>query len=281
MTTAATVREKADALLAAHAAASLLPCFTAADASFSLADAYAVADEIRRLRIAGGDTPRGYKIGFTNRGIWDRYGVHGPIWGPIWSSTLEFVGSNGEASLSLATFVQPRLEPEIMFSFASAPRPGMSERELAGCIDWVAHGFEIVHTHFDGWRFRAADTVADFALHGRLIVGARVPMSRFANAADELAAIEVTLCRDGGDVETGRASIVLGGPLTALRLWVDAMAAQPQEWPIERGDIVSTGTITDAAPIGPGECWRTRLSDARLTSVVLHTEPSGSGAARP
>ena len=36
---------------------------------------------IRRLRIARGERPLGYKIGFTNRGIWDRYGVHAPIWG--------------------------------------------------------------------------------------------------------------------------------------------------------------------------------------------------------
>lgn len=270
----ATARAKVDALIAARDTATLLPTFTGADPTFSLADAYEVADAIRRARIAAGDTPRGYKIGFTNRGIWDRYGVHEPIWGPIWNSTLEFAGSGGRASISLGAFSQPRLEPEIVFSFERPPRPGMSESELAGCIDWVAHGFEIVHTHFEGWRFQAADTVADFALHGRLFVGTRVALSEFGEASDaaaELARIEVTLCRDGADVETGQASIVLGGPLTALRLWVDAMSAQPQRWPIERGDIVTTGTITDAAPLKPGERWHTRLSDGRLKGVVLET----------
>ncbi len=266
------IRDKARALLAARDEARLLPTFTGIDPAFSLADGFAVADEIRRLRIAAGDTPRGYKIGFTNRGIWDRYGVHAPIWGPIWNSTLEFAASNGDADVSLAPFVQPRLEPEIMFSFASAPRAGMSERELAGCIDWVAHGFEIVHTHFEGWRFLAADTVADFALHGRLLVGARVPIGEFADPARELSALRVTLCRDDVEVESGDASIVLGGPLTALRLWIDAMAAQPEHWPVERGDIVSTGTITDAAPLAPGECWQTRLGDRRLAGVRLRTE---------
>jgi len=267
----AAAQSRAQVLIAARAEAGMLPTFTGTDANFSLADAYVVADEIRRARIAAGDTPRGYKIGFTNRGIWERYGVHAPIWGPIWDSTLEFAGSNGDATVSLAPFVQPRLEPEIMFSFESAPRPGMSEAELAGCIDWVAHGFEIVHTHFEGWRFQAADTVADFALHGRLIVGERVPIGRFADAAAELAAVELTLCRDGHEVETGRADIVLGGPLTALRLWVDAMGAQPHGWPVERGDIVTTGTITDAAPIGVGERWHTRLEDPRLPGITLRT----------
>ena len=264
-------RAKAEALLAARDAAGLLPPFTSTDPAFSLADGYEVADAIRRIRIAAGDTPRGYKIGFTNQGIWDRYGVHAPIWGPIWNSTLEFAASDGSASVALDAFSQPRLEPEVMFSFASAPRRGMTEQELAGCIDWVAHGFEIVHTHFDGWRFQAADTVADFALHGRLFVGRRVPLAEFADPVGELAALEVTLCRDGADVETGHASIVLGGPLTALRLWVDAMAAQPHRWAIERGDIVTTGTITDAAPLRPGERWTTRLSDVRLAGVALQT----------
>ena len=254
------IRAKADALLRAWRSARCLPTFTDADDRFVLADAYDVADEIRRLRIAAGDTPRGYKIGFTNRGIWSRYGVHAPIWGPIWNSTLEFASSHGEATVSLAPFVQPRLEPEVMEGALD---------ELIGAL--VADGFEIVHTHFEGWRFRAADTVADFALHGRLVVGARVLMAEFTNAPAELAALSVTLCRDDRDIETGCGSIVLDGPLTALRLWVDAMAAQPQQWPIERGDIVTTGTLTDAAPVLPGERWHTRMDDSRLAGVTLLT----------
>ena len=52
-----------------------------------MSDAFAAADTLRRLRIARGEKPLGYKIGFTNRSIWERYGVHQPIWGPVWDST--------------------------------------------------------------------------------------------------------------------------------------------------------------------------------------------------
>ena len=84
----------------------------------------------------------------------------------------------------------------------------------------------------------------------------------------------MTLVADGRDVETGRADIVLDGPLNALRLWVDAMAAQPQRWPIGAGDIVTTGTITDAAPLSAaGVRWQTRLSDPRLAAMTLDTTP--------
>ena len=270
MTGAATAR--AVALLAALDGVQLRPLPSASEAGFDLLAAFAVADELRRLRMARGERPLGYKIGFTNRGIWDRYGVHAPIWGPIWSTTVERV-KGGEVSVSLAPFSQPRLEPEIMFGLASAPRAGMSEAELAACIEWVAHGYEIVHTHYADWRFKAADTVADFALHGRLLVGAPVAMTSFADPARELAAVHVALLRDGATIDEGVSSIVLDGPLTALRLWVDAMAAQREQWPIVAGDIVTTGTITDAAPMRPGQRFETRLSDARLAGMALRTEP--------
>ncbi|MBV9890282.1 MAG: hydratase [Rhizobacter sp.] len=223
---------------------------------------------MRRLRIARGERPLGYKIGFTNRGIWARYGV----FEPVWDTTVERC-DDARATVSLARFTAPRLEPEIMFGFARTPAAGQSRQELFDCIDWVAHGFEIVDTRFPGWRFAAADTVADFALHGRLFVGPRVPVARFerARVAAELAAVEVVLSCNGSDVETGRADIVLDGPLHALRLWVDAMAAQPQRWPIVAGDIVSTGTITDAAPLHPGERWQTRLGDPRFAPMTLVT----------
>ncbi|MEO8836221.1 MAG: hydratase [Caldimonas sp.] len=272
---AAAQDEHAHALLAAYDGAYHLPTPTSTDPSFALPDAFGVADAIRRLRLARGEVARGYKIGFTNRGIWARYGVFAPIWGPVWDTTLE-QADDAVARVSLARFVEPRLEPEIVFGFESAPRAGMDLDALAGCIGWVAHGYEIVHTHFTGWRFTAADSFADFALHGRLIVGPRVLRSCFPGDGDALhetlAALRVTLVCDGRDVEEGQANIVLDGPLNALRQWVEAMAAQPRAWPIAAGDVVTTGTITDAAPLAPGQRWQTRLSDPRLAGMTLHTE---------
>ena len=258
----------ADALLQARQAATCLPRPTLTHAGFTLDQGYEVADEIRSRRIAAGERPRGYKIGFTNRGIWSKYGVHAPIWGAVWDSTLTRL-DGARATLSLAGLVQPRLEPEIVFGFGRSPRAGMLEAELLGCIDWVAHGFEIVHTHFEAWRFEAADTVADFGLHGRLLVGPTVPIAAFAKPGPDLAGLGVRLMCDGVEVDRGEGKVVLDGPLNALRLWVDAMAAQPQSWPIAPGDVVTTGTLTDAWPLVPGQRWETALSEPRLTGLHL------------
>ena len=266
-----TTAELATSLLAAYDGAARLSLPTLTQPGFGLPDAYAVADETRRRRIARGERPLGYKIGFTNRGIWPKYGVHAPIWGPIWDSTVTQIEGT-EHTASLAGLVQPRLEPEIMFGFAAAPRAGMSDAELVACVEWVAHGFEIVHTHFDDWRFQAPDTVADFALHGRLLVGPRVALGTFAAPRSELAALHVTLSENGRTVDAGDGRVVLDGPLEALCIWIDAMRAQPQNWPIVPGDIVTTGTLTDAWPLLPGESWQTTLSDPRLPDLTLRTE---------
>jgi len=47
------------------------------------------------------------------------------------------------------------------------------------------------------------------------------------------------------------------------------MLAQQHGWRIEPGHVVTTGTITDAAPMYPGQEWATRLSAKRLAGLTL------------
>jgi 2-oxo-3-hexenedioate decarboxylase len=266
-------------LLAALDHAHCIPLPSTQPAGLTLPQAYAVGQRLHALRCARGERPVGWKIGFTNRTIWPRYGVHSPIWGPVWDSTAELLDSGEEFTLSLAGLCQPRLEPEIVFGFARAPRAGMSLAELQGCLEWVAHGFEVVHTHFAHWKFTAADCLADFALHGRLRVGPRVPVQGWASMAEDLAALRITLHRNGEAVDTGTGANVLDGPLNALRLWIDAMAEHTPHWQVRAGEFVTTGTITDAWPLKVGEVWRTGVVDgggaqARVVGLVVQVMSS-------
>ena len=123
----------AERSLSAYDAATRMALPTAGLPDLSLADAYEVAAAMRQIRIERGERPRGYKIGFTNRSIWTRYAVNGPIWGPIWDSTLTLIDGT-HTTVSLAGLVQPRLEPEIVFGFAQSPRarlPSSSARSRA------------------------------------------------------------------------------------------------------------------------------------------------------
>jgi 2-keto-4-pentenoate hydratase len=270
VTTVDDVDRVAHALLHALDSATLLPLPTQADPAFDLAQAFVVADRLRELRIARGERTAGYKVGFTNRSIWPRYGVAAPIWAPVWRHTVSLL-DGCDTTLFLGGLSQPRIEPEIVFGLRAAPEPGMDNAALMRCIEWAAHGFEIVQTHYADWAFGLPDCFVDGALHGRLFIGPRVPIDRFDDAAAELRTLELTLSRDGAVVDRGVGRNVLDGPVDALRQWVDAMHAQPQHWPIVAGDVVTTGTITDAWPLAPGQRWSSVLTDARLPGLTLTT----------
>jgi 2-keto-4-pentenoate hydratase len=229
-----------------------------AGCGLGVAEAYERALSVRELRLRRGEQPRGYKIGFTNRTIWERYGVYAPIWGTVWNTTLSFC--EGEGELSLAGTCQPRIEPECVFGLKATPPARANLDALLACIEWIAPGFEIVQSHMPDWKFQAADTVADSGLHARLLVGPRRPVAdlpRDGAAFDaQLAALPVTLTRDGERIDAGVGSNVLDGPLHALAHFLSALRDCPGAPDLQPGDVVTTGTWTDAWPVQRGQRWQ-------------------------
>jgi 2-keto-4-pentenoate hydratase len=47
------------------------------------------------------------------------------------------------------------------------------------------------------------------------------------------------------------------------------LAAQPQFEPLAPGEIVTTGTITDAWPVAPGETWASDYGALGIGGVTL------------
>ena len=225
--------------------------------SFGMDQAYRDALAVRELRIARGETPRGFKIGFTNRNIWQRYGVFGPIWGTVYDSTLSFC--EGQGCVSLKATCQPRLEPEVVFGMRATPPANASLDDLCHALEWVAPGFEVVQTHLQDWKFQAADTVADGGLHARLLVGRKVPVGQIASNATQLNAVlaqaNVSLFKGAQFLESGCGANVLDGPLLALQFFLNELRSCPGAPDLLPGDVVTTGTWTDAWPVLPGEQW--------------------------
>ena len=236
------------------------PAGTPAD----LPTAYAAALAVRAARIAAGDVAVGYKVGFTNRTLWPRYEVYAPIWGTVWQSSLTqlVAGTPNAGVVSLQGLCEPRIEPEIVFGLREAPPPDCTLLQLVDVLDWVAHGFEIVHTHFPAWKFTAAQAVADAGLHGRLLVGHRVMLAPgMASGAlvQALAGLRLGLYADGVLKEEGVGANVLDGPVQALLHFVQSLRATPGAPPLRPGDVVTTGTLTDAWQVQAGQSWKTEL----------------------
>lgn len=255
-------------ILAATDTARQIAPFSSRGGELPLADAYRVSHWLEQARSARGETAVGRKIGFTNRNIWAEYNVFAPNWGYVTTRSVRDLAAT--PVLSPAPFAEPRIEPEIMFGLARAPSPDMDEAALLDCVAWVAHGYEIVQSIYPGWQFTATDTTAANALHGALLIGPRQRID--GDASDwlrRLAGFEIALYCDGALIDRGRGDNVLGSPIAALKHLVGLLTEDPVNPPLRGGEIVSTGTVTRAFPVAPGETWTTTLEGISLPGVSL------------
>ena len=236
----------------------------------SMESAYRISRRIRDLRREEGELVIGRKLGFTNRTIWSEYNVHAPIWGYMYDTTFRDV-SSASARCSLATFCEPRIEPEIAFGFSRAPRIGGSDDELLDSIGWFAHGFEIVDSLYKDWKFQAADTAAAFGLHGAYLCGPRRHLTDEdpTMLRSALQTFQIELACDGTTIDVGCGANVLDSPLSALRHAIKVIANDPDADPISADEVVTTGTVTRAFPVKQGQTWSTTVRGLALDGLQI------------
>ena len=63
------------------------------------------------------------------------------------------------------------------------------------------------------------------------------------------------LRRGAALVDTGVGANVLGSPALALAHLAGVLAGDREAAPLEAGELVTTGTVTDAWPVAPGQTW--------------------------
>jgi 2-keto-4-pentenoate hydratase len=249
-------------LISLHEAPREVPPFSQTHPGLSPQAGYQAAKALHEHRVAAGWRRVGRKIGFTNRTIWPRYGVYEPIWGTVYDRTL-IRATDNRAIVRLEGLVNPRIEPEICFGLRTAP----AGNRLIDCIEWIAHSIEIVQCHHPQWKLTLADSTTDNGLHGRLILGATQPLPVDVEA--KLPEVQVELYRGEALVDRGVGANVLDSPLKALGHLVALLAGQPDAPALEPGELVSTGVITDAHPVKPGETWSTRILGLPLAGLTV------------
>jgi 2-oxo-3-hexenedioate decarboxylase len=257
-------------LLQAHDQAKLIPSIAARNPDFDLDAAYQVAAELMRVRRSRGSRPVGRKIGFTNRSIWALYGVDAPMWAHVYDDTVRYA-QEGRAQVSLAGTVSPRMEPEIAFKLRAPIPAGCNDAEqLLRSCEWYAHSVEIVHSHFD-WKFKLADATADWACHVRLVIGEphAICDEDVPALARALPGIRAALLKGGVRQIEGVGADVLGSPAYALGFLADLLARQAFMQPLAAGEVISTGTISDALPVQAGEIWSTEITGLPLQGLTI------------
>lgn len=243
-------------------------------ADIDVDDAYFIARQIQSKRIAQGDQLIGRKIAFANSSVGKKYGkrapINGLIWTPLFASTVRYL-EEPFGTQSLTGAMQPRLAPEVVFKLARTPAPDADIAEIADCLDWMAHGMEIVVCPFPNWEFDKPDAIAAFAFHGTLLIGEPHQLSSATrqHLGSILGNTSVSLSCGSTLLSAGFGSDILESPLHALWHLQQLLKDQPESSTLQAGEIISTGTWTNLTDVRAGQTWRTAFSGATLAGLSI------------
>ena len=263
----------ANELQNAYATKTILPApLSSREAGFDLATAYAIEAELMRRRRAGGHKTVGRKVGFANKAMWRVLKLDTLVWAHMYDHTV--IQSGASASLSLGRMVSPKIEPEIVFKLRTpVDVANLDPAAVLGSVEWLALGFEIVDCVFADWKFQPADFVAAYGLHAALVVGEPRPVTADIIPAlvEQLAQFKVRLFKNGELVAEGSGRNSLRSPALCLGELASAISRRSPEEPLAGGELVSSGSLTDAPLIAPGEAWTATLEAIELSDLTLAT----------
>lgn len=242
--------------LAARSGQTLIESLPSAN-GFTLDAAYAIETEIMRLRASSGHAAVGRKVGFANKALWRILKLETVVWAHMFEDTV-LHAEQGVAELAISHLRAPKVEPEIVMKLRD---PGAG---LAG-VEWMALGFEIVDCPYPDWKFTPVDFVAAWGLHAGLVVGPKRPVTEIDTLGHQLADFKLSLSCNNAFVEEGAGKNCLRSP--ALCLEELTRAAVKRGDALRPGEIISTGSLTDAKPIAVGEEWRAELNGLPLASL--------------
>ena len=246
---------------------------SSSDASFDLTAAYATEAALVRLRRESGRRTVGLKVGFANKALWRALKLDTLVWAHMYDDTVHFA-TGGTGSLSTKSMVSPKIEPEVVFrlgkefeSDGNAPTPANTLES----VEWLAIGFEIIDCVYPGWKFQPADFVAAYGLHAALVVGEphAVKPAEIPDLVDQLSRFTVRLLRDGAVVAEGSGRNSLRSPALCLAELKTATARQAGGTSLVKGDLVSSGTLTESQPIAAAETWRVEVDGIDLKPLTL------------
>jgi 2-keto-4-pentenoate hydratase len=193
------------------------------------------------------------------------------VWAHMYDDTVRYAQENA-ASLSLANMYSPKIEPEIVFKLKRPLGDGPHDAStVLDAVEWLALGFEIIDCVFADWKFQPSDFVAAFGLHAALVVGEprAIEASMIPSLVEQLPRFKVRLLKDGHLVEEGSGKNSLRSPALCLGELASAIVRQSPEEPLEAGELVSSGTLTESQPIAPGQTWTATVEGLDLPDLTL------------
>ena len=212
--------------------------------SLSLDEAYEIHALSFEKRLARGETRVGMKMGFTSRAKMVQMGVDEMIWGRLTNKMLVEEGG----SISHATYVHPRCEPELAFLLKKPLSGRVTALEAQTAIEAIAPAIEVIDSRYENFKFSLTDVVADNSSSSGVVVGA------WNSVPDDISNLGMVLSQNGAAKEIGSSAAILGHPMRSLI--AAARLVEERGEILEPGSIVLAGGATAAIALSPGDYIR-------------------------
>ena len=230
------IRELAQRQLRDYCAAEPGRFFGEDHAALAIEEAYAIQDEVARLRVAGGDAIAGFKIGCIGPKILEQFGMSGPIGAILYRSEVHRSGVTLLAGLYAGLAV---------------------EGEVAVRLDEdgeIRSAFPVIELHnfvFRAPRKTLVELVANNGLNCGIVIPEGVEPPFDGDAADSGV---LSLSINGAEVDRGSPWAMAGGAETAVAWLRQHLADRGRA--LEGGHVVLTGTPLGLHPVRPGDVIR-------------------------
>jgi 2-oxo-hept-3-ene-1,7-dioate hydratase len=210
--------------------------------ALEITDAYRIQDFWAEAKSEGGARLVGHKIGLTSRAMQRAAQIAEPDCGRIFSDAVHGDGARMEA----ASFISARVEMELAFVMGDELKGSHVQLyDVLRATEFVVPALEINDFRTQTPR-TIADTVADNAAFGAIVVGSPVP-PREVN----LRWIGATLSRNGVIEESGLSAAVMGHPAASVAWLANKLHALGRG--LEKGQLILAGSFTRPVDISAGD----------------------------
>ncbi|AKH65301.1 MULTISPECIES: fumarylacetoacetate hydrolase family protein [Photorhabdus] len=217
----------------------------------TLHDAYLIQQKVIARRLETTDERIiGKKIGITSQAVMDILDVDQPDFG-ILTSDMYY---ENNATVPIEQLIAPKAEGEIGFILKRNLRgPGITAEDVLQATAYVVPCIEIVDSRIRDWKIKITDTVADNASSGLFVIGdgTRLP------SEIDLAAVTMTLEKNGKLIDTGIGAAAFGHPANAVA-WLANMLGT-LDTTLRQGEIILSGSLATMVPVNAGDQLKINL----------------------
>jgi 2-keto-4-pentenoate hydratase len=240
------IQKAATALMEAENEKEPIAPFTSSTEEISVEDAYSIQLFQIRQRIEKGAVVVGKKIGLTSKAMQEMFNVTEPDYGHLLNDMMY---GDGE-TIRLHKFIQPRIEFEIAFVLNKDLKgPGVTMNDVIEATDYVVPALEIIDSRIKDWQIKFEDTVADNGSSAGAIIGS----STAKLDALDLAAVKMTVTRNGEFLDAATGSAVMGHPAQAVAWLANALGSYGIS--LHAGEVILSGALSKAIPIEDGDTF--------------------------